>query len=316
MVKRSKQWIYVAVISSQLNNSHHLLFHNAKDKTLRFVFALLFSVILMVSDSRSHYLTFIRSGFSVVVAPLRYVVDYPVRCFNWVEALVTTQKNLMNENMQLHYQQTILAAELQKLKSIKEENSQLRQLLLTTAEKKESSKAMVARILAVETTNARQLMILDKGKKDKVYVGQPVLDAKGVMGQIIDVGYLTSTILLISDSKSAVPVSNNRTGAHGILVGTNDPNVLSLINLPHTALITKGDLLITSGLGRLYPEGYPVGRVDKVTHVSGDNFITVAVKPIAALDRDRLVLLIWPNKQHSILTQQIQERVDVMRKTV
>lgn len=270
----------------------------------------------MAGDSRSHYLNFIRSGLSVLVAPLRYVVDYPVRCFNWVEALVTAQKSLIDENMQLHYQQTILAAELQKLKSIKEENSQLRQLLLTTAEKKETMKAMVARILAVETTNSRQLMILDKGKKDGVYVGQPVLDAKGVMGQIIDVGYLTSTILLISDSKSAVPVSNNRTGAHGILVGTDDPSVLSLVNLPHTALITKGDLLITSGLGRLYPEGYPVGRVDKVTHVPGDNFITVAVKPIAALDTDRLVLLIWPNKQHSILTRQIHERIDAMRKTV
>ena len=107
----------MAVISSQLNNSHHLLFHKAKDKTLRFVFALLFSIVLMVCDSRSHYLNFIRSGFSVLVAPLRYVVDYPVRCFNWVESLVTTKKALIDENMQLHYQQTMLAAELQKLKS-------------------------------------------------------------------------------------------------------------------------------------------------------------------------------------------------------
>jgi rod shape-determining protein MreC len=171
--------------------------------------------------------------------------------------------------------------------------------------------AMVAQILAVDTTTARQLVVLNKGKRDKVYAGQPVLDAKGVMGQVVDVGLMTSTVLLISDSKSAVPVRNNRTGERAILSGINNLGQLSLINLPSTSSIAAGDLLVTSGLGGLYPEGYPVGRVEGVKNIPGDAFITVDVSPIALLNRNRLVLLIWPDKEQTKINAQISERLSV-----
>ena len=270
------------------------------------------SISCIFFDYRYHYLGVVRSSFSFFAAPLQYLVDYPVRIMGWMQSLVSAKKHLIDENIKLHYRQTILEAELQKLMAIKEENSQLKQLLLTSS--KEKMNAMAARILAVDATSSRQLVILDKGKRDGAYVGQPVLDAKGVMGQIIDVGYLTSTVLLISDAKSAVPVSNNRTGEHAILVGTNDAGLLSLINLPHTASIMKGDLLVTSGLGRLYPEGYPVGRVEKITNIPGEEFIKVDVNPVALLNRNRLVLLIWPDKNHALLTRQIDERIAVVGK--
>ena len=300
------------MISSQLNNSTNLLFRKGKDKATRFVFAVLLSIACIFFDYHYPYLGSVRSGFSFFAAPLQYFVDYPVRVMSWMQSLVSAKKVLIDENIKLHYRQTILEAELQKLMAIKEENSQLKQLLLASS--KEKMNAMAAQILAVDATNSRQLVILDKGKRDGVYVGQPVLDAKGVMGQIIDVGYLTSTVLLISDSKSAVPVSNNRTGEHAILVGTNDAGLLSLINLPHTASIAKGDLLVTSGLGRLYPEGYPVGRVEKITHIPGEEFIKVDVYPVALLNRNRLVLLIWPDKNHALLTRKIHERMVVIGK--
>ncbi|OGV49570.1 MAG: rod shape-determining protein MreC [Legionellales bacterium RIFCSPHIGHO2_12_FULL_42_9] len=300
------------MISSQLNNSTNLLFRKGKDKATRFVFAVLLSIACIFFDYHYPYLGSVRSGFSFFAAPLQYFVDYPVRVMSWMQSLVSAKKVLIDENIKLHYRQTILEAELQKLMAIKQENSQLKQLLLASS--KEKMNAMAAQILAVDATNSRQLVILDKGKRDGVYVGQPVLDAKGVMGQIIDVGYLTSTVLLISDSKSAVPVSNNRTGEHAILVGTNDAGLLSLINLPHTASIAKGDLLVTSGLGRLYPEGYPVGRVEKITHIPGEEFIKVDVYPVALLNRNRLVLLIWPDKNHALLTRKIHERMVVIGK--
>ena len=166
--------------------------------------------------------------------------------------------------------------------------------------------------MAVDTTPSRQVLILNKGSRDGVFVGQPVLDAKGVMGQIIDVGLMTSTILLISDAKCAVPIRNNRTGERAILVGTNSMTHLSLIHLPGTSSIVKGDLLVTSGLGRRYPEGYPVGRVEDITHKPGDEFMTVRVAPIARLNRNRLVLLIWPEEEHNELTAQINERMNVI----
>ncbi len=264
----------------------------------------------MFADYHYRYLNSIRSGFALLISPLQYAVDYPVRIIGWVQSLVSAKKALIDENIKLRYQQTILEAELQKLLVIKEENSQLRELLLTSSNA--GMRAMAAQILAVDTSISRQLVVLNKGKRDGVYTGQPVLDAKGVMGQIIDVGYMTSTVLLISDSKSAVPVRNNRTGERAILVGTNNMSQLSLINLPKTSSIIEGDFLVTSGLGRLYPEGYPVGRVDQIKSIPGEAFIKVDVSPIALLNRNRLVLLIWPDKEQAELTKQINERMDAI----
>lgn len=263
----------------------------------------------MFADYHYRYLFHLRSVFSVIVSPLQYAVDYPVKVTGWVQSLVSSKKALINENLQLRHQQVLLEAQLQKLLVIKEENSQLKELLLTASKAK--IQAMAAQILAVDTSNSRQILVLNKGKRDKVYSGQPVLDAKGVMGQVIDVGYMTSTVLLISDSKCAVPVRNNRTGERAILVGANKIDQLSLINLPKTSSVLPGDLLVTSGLGGRYPEGYPVGLIDKVSSIPGDSFVKIEVKPLALLNRDRLVLLIWPDKEEEKLVQKINERLSL-----
>ncbi len=299
------------MISSQQNNPKNRLFAKGKQRSFGFAFALMLSASFMFSDYHYQYLGSVRSGFALLVSPLQYAVDYPVRIIGWIQSLVSAKKALIDENMQLRYRQTLLETELQKFLVIKEENSQLRELLLTSSSKA-NMRAMAAQILAVDTSISRQLVVLNKGKRDGVYIGQPVLDAKGVMGQIIDVGYMTSTVLLISDAKSAVPVRNNRTGEQAILVGTNTISRLSLVNLPSTSSINKGDLLVTSGLGRLYPEGYPVGQVDEVKNIPGEAFIKVDVNPIALLNRNRLVLLIWPGKEQEELTAQVNERMNAI----
>lgn len=284
------------------------MFRKSGHSPIGFVLALVFSAFLMFSDYHYRYLDSVRSGFSLVVAPLQYAVDYPVRVVGWVQSLVSAKKALIAENMHLRYQQTMLEAELQKLLVIQKENSQLKELLLTSS--KADMSAMAAQILAVDTSNSRQVVILNKGKRDGAYVGQPVLDAKGVMGQIVNVGPITSTVLLISDSKSAVPVRNNRTGERAILVGTNDIGKLFLINLPKTSSIHPGDVLVTSGLDRHYPEGYPVGYVEQVNSIPGEDFVKVMVSPVALLNRNRMVLLIWSDPEQERLTAQINERLN------
>jgi rod shape-determining protein MreC len=264
----------------------------------------------MIADYHYQSAGYVRRGFSVLVSPLQFAIDYPVRVMGWLSSIMSTKKSLIDENMQLRYQQTVLEAQLQKLMLLRNENSQLKALL--AASSSANMHAMAAQILAVETTRTRQIYVLDKGSRDGVLVGQPVLDAKGVMGQIIDVGLMTSTVLLISDSKCAVPVRIERTGERAILVGTNNISRLSLINLPRTSSILKGDLLVTSGLGRRYPEGYPVGRVEDVVNVPGDDFIKISVRPIADLNRNRLVLLVWPEDEHDTLTTQISERLNAI----
>ncbi len=271
---------------------------------------LVLSFSLMIADYHYQSINNVRSGFSAVVAPLQFAVDYPMRVIEWLHSLMSTKKSLIDENMQLRYQQTMLEARLQKFLLLQNENSQLKELL--SASPSASMHAMAAQILAVDTSNSRQVLVLNKGSRDGVFEGQPVLDAKGVMGQVIDVGLMTSTVLLISDSKCAVPVQNDRTGERAILVGTNNMGRLSLINLPKTSSIVAGDLLVTSGLGRRYPEGYPVGRVERIVNSPGDDFIKVIVSPIALLNRSRLVLLIWPEEGHDAITAQINERLNAL----
>ena len=298
------------MISFQPNNTKNKLFAKNEGSPLGFVFALVMCLALMVADSHYRYLDSARGGFSMLVSPLQYAVDYPVRLVGWMRSLLSTKKALIDENMQLLYHQTLLESRLQKLLVLRNENSQLKELLSVSSST--NGRVMAAQILAVDMTSSRQLLVLNKGKRDGVLMGQPVLDAKGVVGQIIDVGFMTSTVLLISDSKCAVPVRNNRTGEQAILVGTNSLSTLSLINLPKTSTIAKGDLLVTSGLGRRYPEGYPVGRVQEIRNISGEEFIKVSVSPVALLNRNRLVLLVWPEEEHAALTAQIDERMRVM----
>lgn len=286
------------------------LFVKREYSSLGFVFALVLSLVFIITDHHDRSLRSLRSGISVIVSPVQYAVDYPGRVFGWIHSLFSSKKALIDENMQLRYHQTLLEAQLQKYLTIQNENSELKGLLSATSSS--STRAMAAQILAVDSSSSRQLLILNKGSRDGVLVGQPVLDAKGVMGQIIDVGLMTSTVLLIADAKCAVPVRNDRTGERAILVGTNNLSQLSLINLPKTSSIRKGDLLVTSGLGRRYPEGYPVGRVENIITTTGDDFIKVLVSPVALLNRSRLVLLIWPEEEYNELTAQINERLRVL----
>lgn len=264
----------------------------------------------MFADYHYQLMDDIRADCLLIISPLQYMVDYPVRLFTRLQSLVSAKTHLVNENIELRYKQTLLEAQLQRLMAIKQENSALKELLLVSANTQE--KGMAAHILAVDTTIARQLIIVNKGKRDGVYKGQPVLDAKGVVGQVIDVGYMTSTVLLISDAKSAVPVRNNRTGERAILTGLNHASQLALINLPKTADIKINDLLVTSGLGQVYPEGYPVGRVTHIKNMPGEVFIQVDVTPNARLNRNRLVLLIWPGKEQQALIAQINERIQAI----
>lgn len=302
----------MAVISSQPNNAQSKLFYKSRSSTLGFIIPLVMSVILLIADYHYECVGALRTGFSVFISPLQYIVDYPIRIVESACSLISSKKKLINENIKLQYQQTMLEAQLQKLLVISNENSQLKELLSATPSAQ--MRAMAAHILAVDTTSSRQILVINKGKRDGLLVGQTVLDAKGLMGQVIDIGWMTSTVLLISDSKSAVPVRNDRTGERAILEGINKIDQLSLINLPRTSSIKKGDLLVTSGLGRRYPEGYPVGVVDVIKNIPGDDFIKVIVKPLALLNRSRLVLAIWPEEDHALITDQINERMCMMDK--
>lgn len=295
-------------------NKHALtrnrLFAKQKHSSLWFVLSVLLSFALMMVDCRDRSLPWVRTLFSGVMMPVQYAVDYPLRIVAWGHSLISAKKDLVNENMRLRYQQTVLEAQLQKFLALRNENSELKSLL--SASSSAQMRSMAARILAVDTTSSRQVIVISKGSRAGVMRGQAVLDARGVMGQVIDVGLLTSTVLLISDSKCAVPVVNQRTGERAIVAGTNYIDRLSMVNLPKTSSVAVGDLLVTSGLGAHYPEGYPVGFVEEVQNTSSEDFIKVSVSPVAWLNRSRLVLVVWPEEKHNELSLELMERLQAL----
>lgn len=286
------------------------LFAKQKHSSLWFVLSVLLSFALMMVDCRDRSLPWVRTLFSGVMMPVQYAVDYPLRIVAWGHSLISAKKDLVNENMRLRYQQTVLEAQLQKFLALRNENSELKSLLLASSSAQ--MRSMAARILAVDTTSSRQVIVISKGSRAGVMRGQAVLDARGVMGQVIDVGLLTSTVLLISDSKCAVPVVNQRTGERAIVAGTNYIDRLSMVNLPKTSSVAVGDLLVTSGLGAHYPEGYPVGFVEEVQNTSSEDFIKVSVSPVAWLNRSRLVLVVWPEEKHNELSLELMERLQAL----
>lgn len=280
-----------------------------------FLLLIIFSLGSMWLDVRlSDKVTFVRNALSYVVAPITLMVDYPQRLWRTTQSLLSSKTSLLQENMQLRYRQTLLEAKLQRLLILKEENTQLKALLRTTS--RANSRAIAAQTLDVDLNQSRQILVLDKGIQHGVQLGQAVLNAKGVIGQIIDVGPFTSTVLLISDGKSAVPIRNHRTNEWGILMGVNRPDTLKLLNLPKTSPVREGDLLVTSGLGGHYPEGYPIGEVEGVQHLPGEAFIQVAVKPIASLNRSQLVLILLSDGEKTELIKQIHARLAVLGVTV
>lgn len=295
------------MISFQQNNANNYLFKKKTSERSRFALILALSFFMMIADHHFHRMDKLRHGFSFLASPLLVVVNSPNRLKIWLSSVMATKKTLVLENKMLRDHHLKLQAQLQQLGSVAYENRQLKGLLALSLPS--NHRKIGAEVLAIQTNSVRQLIVLNKGERDGVTLGQPVLDANGLMGQVIDVGRMTSTVLLISDATSAVPVRNSRSGECSILVGSNQIDQLSIIHLPKTSLVEKGDLLVTSGLGRRYPEGYPVGRVDEVINIPGEGFIRVHVSPVAALNRARLVLLIWPDENHLALTQEIDERL-------
>ena len=188
--------------------------------------------------------------------------------------------------------------QLQKLAALETENIRLRELLDSSFEVGE--KVLIAELMSVNLDPYKHQIVVNRGELHDLYPGQPLLDARGVMGQIVHAGPYTSTAVLITDTSHAIPVQVNRTGLRTIALGSGTINRLELPYIPNNADIQPGDLLITSGLGGRFPPGYPVATVHAVRHDPGLTFSQVVATPTAELNRSREVLLVWPGIQTTL----------------
>ena len=248
------------------------------------------SIGLMVADQRFHQIDRVRELLSSVVHPVQRAVDFPFRATSWVTGSFADRGRLRQENLELTTRLRLANLQLQRFAALEEENRRLRDMRENTTGIAE--KVLVASILNVDLDPFLHRVLLDKGAKDGVFRGQAVLDGEGIFGQVAKVNAATAEVILISDAEHAIPVQSNRSGVRTIAVGTGDANKLSLPFVTVEADLQEGDLLLSSGMGGVFPPGYPVAQVSKVKR-AGSTFAVVEAKPTAQLDRAREVLLVW-----------------------
>lgn len=248
----------------------------------------------MTVDHRSDYLEPLRSTLSLAAYPIQYLIDAPTRTAMWISENLASRSALLEENRILHEQQVLMKAKLQKLALLEQENTRLRELL-ASASRFSEERVLIAELLSVDLDPYKQQIMLNKGEIDGVFVGQPLLDSNGVMGQITHITPVSATAILISDPSHALPVQINRTGMRTVITGTGNAHELSLRHIPSSSDIVVGDFVSSSGLGGRFPQDYPVAKITHISRPPGEAFATVKAKPFAQLDRSREVLLLWPS---------------------
>ncbi|MCW4269460.1 MAG: rod shape-determining protein MreC [Candidatus Thiodiazotropha endolucinida] len=267
------------------------MFTQGPSITTRLVAAALLSIAIMVLDHRYNHLESLRSGLSVLLFPVQYLASLPLLLSESASDAINSRSELEAERDRLHAENLRLRARQQKFEALEAENMRLRGLLDSSF--KVGDRVLIAELVAVEQDPFRQQVLINKGKTSGLFVGQPVVDANAVVGQVTHINPFSASVLLITDAAHALPVQVHRNGLRTIALGTGLINRLELPHLPNNADIKVGDLLTTSGMGGSFPPGYPVAEVIDVRREPGQPFASVIAQTTAHLDRIREVLLVW-----------------------
>lgn len=246
----------------------------------------------MFVDTRFRYLTDpVRFQVNGLFSPVYEVISWPGRFSDTLVSASMNDAAIREENKYLKSQLLVLSGRLQKFSELAAENARLRGLIDSTVVV--DGRVLIAEIIGVDADPLRHIVLVNKGAADGLYRGQAVLDARGIMGQVIEVGPRTSRVMLVADRDHAVPVRIARNGVRAIAGGTGDIDRLALQYVPESADVKVGDLLLSSGLGLRFPAGYPVGVVSRINKSSSKEFADIQVRPVAELDRSRHVLLLF-----------------------
>jgi len=245
--------------------------------------------------SQTSLLKPLKDGLSFIVHPILVSINLPSDIKQWFSENTTDRAELIKQNRQLKSDALLLQVKLQKFASLEQENTRLHSLLESSF--KLGEQFIAASLIRVNQNSNTQHILIDKGSRFNLYKSQAALNGDGIIGQIISVNPLTSSIMLITDPNHAIPVEVNRTGLRTIAAGSGAQNTLSLPYLPHNADIKEGDLLITSGLGGIFPQGYPVATISTLNALSGEAFMHAEARTVAKIESTRNILLVWSKQQ-------------------
>jgi rod shape-determining protein MreC len=245
----------------------------------------------MFLDNRFVQVDQLRQAISYVVSPVQSLVSLPSDLVQWSSETFAERDELLDSNRTLRSQMIILQQKVQQLAVLEAENDRLRRLLDATS--RLESDFITAEMIGVNPDPFSHQVIVNRGANDGVYVGQSVVDADGLFGLVVQVESLTARVALVADVNLPVPVYVNRNGMRSVVVGTGDLDSLEMEYVPDTADIVIGDTLVTSGLGKRYPAGYPVAEVIAIEHDPGEPFARIRARPFAELGRSRNLLMVF-----------------------
>jgi rod shape-determining protein MreC len=246
---------------------------------------------LLVADMRYSGLATVRAVVDTALTPIYLIADIPSAIGNWQDEHIRSRRRLLEDNDRLRRENLVLQGRSQQLASMQADNARLRTLLNSTALLRDD--VLVSEVIGISPDPLRHQLILDKGAEAQVYAGQALIDADGLMGQVVEISATTSRVLLITDPTHSVPVQVNRNGVRAVVEGVGSLDRMAVHHVAATTDIEVGDLLVTSGLGGRFPIGYPVAEVSAVERSPGEAFARVIAMPTAALDRVRHALLVF-----------------------
>ena len=266
------------------------LFAGTAAGTLRLIFYLALAMVLMVLDHRNGWLWRLRYATAIVVEPVYRLASLPTEGFHTLSVAFADRRLLTEQNQRLREDLLLANAKLNRMAAVAEQNQRLKELLDT--QHSLGLHVQMARVIGMDMGAYRHRLMINLGARDGIKTGQPVIDAHGVVGQIVDVLPNSGTVMLVTDPDHAVPVMIQRTGLRTIAYGSRNGQQLTLPNVPMAADVQVGDRLLTSGLGGRFPQGFPVGEVSSVAPSPAGMFLEAHAQPSADLDRaDELLVL-------------------------
>lgn len=281
---------------------------SATPATVRVMVVVALSLAMMLIDHRTQQFEKFRNILQTVVYPVMFISTIPREMIRGVTGSMETSSNLQTDNESLRQENLLLHSRLEKLHSLEADNRRLKRLLGQSEQIAEH--VLLAELVEVSLEPYTQKISLNKGSSDDVYVGQPVINGDGVIGQVVHTSQFQSTVTLLTDPGSAIPVMVMRNGLRGVLFGTGVRNKLAMPYLTADADIRVGDLLISSGMGGRFPTGYPVATVTGVRQDPSDEFLTINTLPVTQLDHGREVLLIWPESTKDQAVPELENLTD------
>lgn len=246
---------------------------------------------LMFTDARTRFLEPVKLGLGVLITPIQFAADLPPRLGALIDLWLQSEESVRAVYDQVVDENARLRFRLQRMQALEMENRDLRRIL--SAPKRGGTRMLVGELLEVSLDPYEQTILVNRGATDGLFVGQPVFDPKGLLGQVSEVMPVTAVVTLITDPGHALPVQVSRNGLRAIAMGTGKPGSLSIVYLTPNDDIRNGDRLVSSGLGGRFPAGYPVARITEVVEDAGEPFLKVTARPIAEISHNKHVLLVW-----------------------